>query len=63
MCYVGVFIANALKKICANVPANTLTGMRHFQWDTNHLFLSQQRAVLQCQPSAISMGISFLSEY
>lgn len=35
----------------------------HFQWDTNHLFLSQQRAVLQCQPSAISTGISFLAEH
>ncbi|KAK1902468.1 Light-independent protochlorophyllide reductase subunit N [Dissostichus eleginoides] len=35
----------------------------HFQWDTNPLPLSQQRAVLQCQPGAHSTGISFLREH
>lgn len=36
----------------------------HFQWDSNHFFLSQQRAVLQCQPySAISTGIRFLAQH
>ncbi|KAI4805294.1 hypothetical protein KUCAC02_009919 [Chaenocephalus aceratus] len=35
----------------------------HFQWDTNPHPLSQQRAVLQCQPGAHSTGMSFLREH
>lgn len=35
----------------------------HFQWESNHFFLSQQRAVLQCQPSATSTGMKFLAQH
>lgn len=56
---VWAFQCKALGKLCASVNRHET----HFQWDSNHFFLSQQRAELQCQPSAISTGIRFLAQH
>ena len=59
-----VFISRPSKKALCQCSSRHLNRHEtHFQWDTDHLSLSQQRAVLQCQPSAISTGISFLAEH
>lgn len=65
ICYVlwGFHREGPQKALCQCSCRHLNRHETHFQWDTNHLSLSQQRAVLQCQASAISTGISFLTEH
>lgn len=62
-CTVGFSLQSPQKALCQCSCRHLNRHETHFQWDTNHLFLSQQRAVLQCQPSAISTQLSFLAEH
>lgn len=62
-CTVGFPLQSPQKALCQCSCRHLNRHETHFQWDTNHLFLSQRRAVLQCQPSAISTQLSFLAEH
>lgn len=63
MCYVLFSLQSPQKALCQCSCRHLNRHETHFQWDTNHLLLSQRRAVLQCQPGAISTGKSFLTDH
>lgn len=62
-CCVSFSMQGPWKALCQCSCRHLNRHETHFQWDSNHFFRSQQRAELQCQPSAISTRIRFLAQH